>query len=73
MPTSGEIKTTTNDNELKHLKQIRIQFSNSEEEKKGLYTLMVSGMPSHISGNVYIVNDLQRKMLDEKKIIYNTA
>jgi hypothetical protein len=46
--------------------------SSQEQDEKGLFTLMVSGMPVHtLPNNSYVVNKIQIKMLDEKGIEYN--
>jgi hypothetical protein len=62
---------TQEEQELDKLKTVKIQFTNEKEDERGLFTLMVSGMPSRaLPNNSYIVNNIQIKMLDEKGITY---
>jgi hypothetical protein len=62
---------TQDEQELDRLKPVKIQFTNEKEDERGLFTLMVSGMPARaLPNNSYIVNNIQIKMLDEKGIAY---
>jgi hypothetical protein len=64
--------STQNEQDLDQLKLVKIQFKSQEQDEKGLFTLMVSGMPVHtLPNNSYIVNKIHIKMLDEKGIEYN--
>jgi hypothetical protein len=63
---------TQEEQELDKLRTIKIQFTNEKEDERGLFTLMVSGMPARaLPNNSYIVNNVQIKMLDEKGVIYH--
>jgi hypothetical protein len=63
---------TQEEQELDKLKTVKIQFTNEKEDERGLFTLMVSGMPSRaLPNNSYVVNNIQIKMLDEKGIAYH--
>jgi len=64
--------TPENEQDLGKLQQVRIHFRTEEDDEKGLFTLMVSGMPVHaLRDNNYVVNRMQIKMLDEKGIEYD--
>jgi len=63
--------TPDNEKELGKLKPIRIHFRTEKDDEKGLFTLMVSGMPVHaLRDNNYVVNRMQIKMLEEREIEY---
>jgi hypothetical protein len=63
---------TQEEHELDKLNTVKIQFTNEKEDERGLFTLMVSGMPARaLPNNSYIVNNVQIKMLDEKGIEYH--
>jgi hypothetical protein len=63
--------TPENEQDLGKLQQVRIHFRTEEDDEKGLFTLMVSGMPVHaLRDNNYVVNRMQIKMLDEREIEY---
>jgi hypothetical protein len=64
--------TSDKEQDLGKLEPVRIHFRTEEDDEKGLFTLMVSGMPVHtLTDNNYIVNRMQIKMLDEKGIEYD--
>ncbi|MGI0045003.1 MAG: hypothetical protein ACRD47_14955 [Nitrososphaeraceae archaeon] len=68
MATYGNV---SGDIGLNRLKPVRIHFVNKEEQEKGFYSLMVSGMPVNVQGtNQYVVNNMQIKILDREKIQY---
>lgn len=57
--------------ELSQLKSIRIYFASKDEEEKGFYALMTSGMPVRaIANSRYIINEKQCVMLCQKGIQY---
>ncbi len=57
--------------ELSQLRPIKIRFASEEEEVKGFYALMISGMPVHcLPDNGYIINEVQCKVLSDKNIPY---
>jgi hypothetical protein len=48
-----------NEQDLGKLEPVRIHFRTEEDDEKGLFTLMVSGMPVHaLRDNNYVVNRL---------------
>ena len=68
MATYGNV---SGDIGLNRLKPIRIHFVNKEEQEKGFYSLMVSGMPVNVQGtNQYVINNMQIKVLDRERIQY---
>jgi hypothetical protein len=70
MPMAG-YSNVSGDSGLNRLKPIKIHFVNREEQEKGFYTLMVSGMPVNVQGtNNYVVNTAQIRILDQEKIQY---
>ncbi|MGI8832963.1 MAG: hypothetical protein ACR2IS_10050 [Nitrososphaeraceae archaeon] len=64
--------TTINERpNLGHLKPVKIHSKSEEDDKKGFYMLMVSGMPVQaLSNNRYVVNSAQVEMLEQKRIRY---
>lgn len=60
-----------NDPDVEALKRLRIQFKTKEDELKEFEILLDSGMPTFsTTGNRYVINGLQCKMLQEKNIQY---
>ena len=58
MTTYGNVSGDTG---LNRLKSIRIHFVNKEEQEKGFYSLMVSGMPVNVQGliNMALIQEQQ--------------
>lgn len=57
--------------ELSQLRPIKIHFANKDEEEKGFYALLTSGMPVRaIANSRYIINERQCNMLSRKGIQY---
>jgi hypothetical protein len=57
--------------ELPQLKSIRIFFTKKEDEERGFYALLTSGMPVQaIPNSRYIINETQCDMLTQLKIPY---
>ncbi len=57
--------------ELSQLRPIKIHFPNEDEEERGFYALMTSGMPVRcLPDDRYIINEVQCNLLTEKKINY---
>jgi len=56
---------------IQNLRIVKIHFDNKKEEEKGFYKLMVSGIPVNALDNgQYLVNRMQRKILDDGHINY---
>jgi len=56
---------------LPQLQSIRIYFTRKEDEEKGFYALLTSGMPVQaIANSRYIINEKQCNMLTQMKIPY---
>jgi len=60
-----------NDPDVEALKRLTIHFKTKEDELRGFEILLDSGMPTFsTTGNRYVVNGLQCKMLREENIQY---
>jgi hypothetical protein len=56
---------------LESIERFRIHFKNQNDEEKGFYSLMVSGIPVHgLPNHRYVVSKLQCKLLEDKGIEY---
>lgn len=57
--------------ELSQLRPIKIHFASEEEEVKGFYALLISGMPVRcLPDGHYVINEVQCKVLTDKNIHY---
>ena len=57
--------------DIQKLRRVKIHFDNRQEEEKGFYKLMISGIPINaLDSGQYLVNTRQRKILKDNHIDY---